>query len=135
MTHDIRWKLALSHLRWKISNVLMFYLPNKKLKHSHFPNCWPDWLAMFVINHGQDLPTNLRVLFYQNDVKLQSCRNFKICSIYRFTPKQSEIFILELPVECQRCSMLFPNFCRSELCHCTTFLTDSIVLALVCLIV
>ena len=130
-------KLALSHIVWEIPNVVMHYLPDKKVKHSHASGCGPDWLAGIVVNHGLDLTDKYGSAFLIRTirVRLWRCSTFVITirlvqlfwilyTILRLTFRHSEMYILKL-LAWMPSSSAFSKFWRSELHPGAAFLTDS----------
>ena len=69
----------------------MHYLPDKKLRHFHVPGYVPDWFALIVINHGQDLTKKFGSSYHSEVSELLYVRNHHqtqltqiICTILTF---------------------------------------------------
>ena len=129
-------KLALSHLVWKIVNVFMHHLPDKKFRHFHDPGYRPDWIVGIIINYGLNF---IKKFFFseQNNQskasKLSYFRNIMIGFIQLFLNSFKclqidnqmllNLCLSELAMNDKQYSISFPNLWRSELHHCATFHT------------
>ena len=83
--------MALSHLIWKISNIFMHQLPDKKIIKSHFP-----WLWTWLICWDHLLNSHMQIHAEHNDTMKNIARQWR--RVTQFLEKYTSHFIWKVCV-------------------------------------